>query len=144
MAVWQGVARTNYFRVKDKDAFLKMVGDFGNLHLKWVDSIHFDNSEPWQYVAIISDDGYWPDYRYNHDIESPELDNQIDFPKEVAKHLAENEVAIFTGAGFEGGRYVTGESLAINAKGEDLYINLNDIYQMVKNAWGIDTTRAEY
>ena len=76
MATWYGSSRSNYFRVKDCDAFLQWVERRG-LGL-------FKNSEDATLFAIHSGDstdgGSWPSY----DLEA---DTEIDLVAELAQHL---------------------------------------------------------
>jgi len=83
MANWYGTDRSNYFRVKDKVAFLK-----------WADGRKlgvFKNEESRDLFAIYggenTDDGSWPSY----DVEG---DTEIDLVTELAQHLPKGQVAV--------------------------------------------------
>jgi hypothetical protein len=62
----------------------------------------------------------------------------------VARHLADDEVAIFMEAGAEKHRYVAGNAIAINSKGEIETVFLTDIYEKAKHLSSKPITIAEY
>lgn len=65
--------------------------------------------------------------------------------EEVAKHLADGEVAIFIEVGSKKMCYLVGVATAINNKGETRCVNLDSIYELAKELdahKGI--TRAEF
>jgi hypothetical protein len=117
MPHWYGAARSNYFRVKDRDAFLK-----------WADSRGlgvFKNEESRDLFAIhggASDDGSWPSY----DMEG---DTEIDLVAELAQHLPKGQIAGLMEIGAEKLRYLTGAAIAVNHKGRVVELTLGDIYR---------------
>jgi len=123
MANYYASCRTNYFKVKDVNAFQADIES-----IPGIDVIVGSES-----ICILGDDpdgAGWP--AWIHDEETGE-DIEIDFFQEVAKHLADGEVAIFMEAGAEKLRYITGFALAINNKGEMETISLQNIYDLAKN-----------
>jgi hypothetical protein len=136
MANWYGSARSNYFRVKDKDAFLK-----------WADSRGlgvFKNEESTDLFAIYggenTDDGSWPSY----DVEG---DTEIDLVTELAQHLPKGQVAVLMEIGAEKLRYLTGVAIAVNHKGRVIELTLSDIYRKAARSFHVaesEITQAAY
>jgi hypothetical protein len=123
MANYYATARSNCFRVKDRDAFLADMETMPNIEV-----IEKDNGS----FCILADDpdgAGWPGFAYD---EETGEDYEVDISGTVAKHLADNEVAIFMEAGAEKLRYVIGHAVAVNNKGEYRIINLSDIYDIAK------------
>ena len=138
MANFYGTARTNYFEVKDLEAFEEAMGRLPDLEI-----IHNDGL-----VGLMvndGDSGCFPSFTYDED--NAEFDEQeIDIAEYVAEHLADGAVAIFIQAGAEKLRYVSGYAEAINNKFQRKALSLDNIYDM---AAGLTTsakaiTRAEY
>ncbi len=129
---WVGTARSNYFAVKDRDAF--------NQAMQALDAriVEHDSTAK---VALIStsDGGDWPDM--------DDEGEDIDFPDLVASHLCDGEVAVFMCIGHEGNRYLTGVAIAVNARGEQVLVSMGDIYECAAQAFGVaksDISLAEY
>jgi hypothetical protein len=118
MANWYGTARTNYFAVKDREAFNAWVDGFnGGV------GIFTEKRGEEILVGLYSDnDGYWPSMR---DTEEGLVD--VDFEAELAAHLADGEVAIQMSAGAEKLAYISGQAVAFNNKGERREVWLNEI-----------------
>jgi hypothetical protein len=70
----------------------------------------------------------------------------VDFVGELAGHLADHEVMIIVGNGYEKMRYLTGFAVAINNKGERRQVTVEDIYELAKQLTKRPKriTRAEY
>jgi hypothetical protein len=120
MANYYANARTNYFKVKDIEAFKNEVEQYP-LEVSSRD----DNPE---FVALfITDDnegGFpWVDF-YTEDAEGDEI-NWTDI---FARHLQENSVVIIQEVGNEKLRYFGGMAVAINSKGEEIVIDINSIF----------------
>jgi hypothetical protein len=135
MANWYGTARSNYFRVKDSDAFLK-----------WADSRGlgvFTNEEIGDMFAIhggASDDGSWPSY-------DMEADTEIDLVAELAQHLRKGQIAVLMEVGAEKLRYLTGVAIAVNHKGRVVEVTLGDIYRKAERTFHVvqcEITQAAY
>jgi len=136
MATYTSSARTNYFRVKDVDAFNKWIKQFRGL-----ETIVQERQGT---VGILFDDGV-PTYRWGT-IEGDEIDFnevEIDFMEELALHLADEEVAVLQEVGAENLRFVNGYAIAVNNKGGRRDISLENIYDLAKEL-GSKITRAEY
>jgi hypothetical protein len=137
MATYTSTARTNYFRVKDVDAFNKWIKQFTGL-----DKIVHETQGT---IGILFDDGV-PNVRWETElIEGEEIESEveIDFMEELGLHLADEEVAVLQECGSENLRYVNGYSIAVNNKGERREISINKIYDLAKEL-GSKITRAEY
>lgn len=136
MADWYGFARSNYFKVKDETEFRHWADSIGDLEV-------IQDSEG--RVGLISHNqyGHWPSSRFNEDTEGEE---DIDVFITVAEHLQEGSVAIFIEVGAEKLRYLTGWAVAINSKGEEVQVNLDDIYDRAKplTSEGEEITIAEW
>lgn len=136
MANWYGSARSNYFRVKDTDAFLRWaerrgLGIFKNEQARDLHAIH---------AGDTTDSGGWPSY----DLEN---DEELDLVSELAEHLAPGQVAILLEVGAEKLRYLTGQAIAVNAKGRVVEVTLSDIYRKAAHTFRIpesEITRTEY
>ncbi len=136
MANWYGNARSNYFRVKDTDVFLRWTerrgfGVFKSQQGPNVLAIHPGNA---------TDCGDWPSY----DMEN---DTEFDLVAELAGHLELGQIAVLLEVGAEKLRYLTGQAIAVNARGRVVEVTLNDIYRKAAHAFRIpesEITRAEY
>ena len=131
MANWYGTSRSNYFKVKDEEAFRE-----------WADSRDleiFTNLVGQLAVApsSMSEDGSWPSY-------DNEMDAEIDFQAELIEHLAEGQVAILMTIGAEKLRYLTGYSVALAWDGRRMSVDIADIYDKVELEFGVVPTAAEY
>lgn len=136
MANWQGVARTNYFNVNDPDAFKARMTEIAeNAGSGGIRLLEGDD----QTFGLIADEGNWPDCierDVGDDAEVRMESESIDMVAEVASFLRADSIAVFMEAGYEGERYVSGQSIAVNSEGEILEVNLNDIYSLAEAKWG--------
>ena len=138
MANYYCSCRTNYFEVKDPDAFKEAMGRFPV-------EVLFTPADPVyktpDYYGLLGEDldgSGWPSYDGE--------DENFDFYDYVAGFLADDSVAIFIEAGAEKLRYIQGIALAINNKKECESVWLNDIYEKAESLApsGANITRAEY
>lgn len=129
MANWFGVWRTNYFHVRDEVVFTDWVATVPGVELI------VDNEG--RSGLMDAGDGDIPSYR-------PDDDSEFDFVEELGKQLAENEVAIIMCAGWEKMRYLTGYAEAVHSDGRRMFVDIQDVYNRVKNTWGVTPTLAEY
>jgi len=137
MATYTSTARTNYFRVKDDDAFNKWIKQFTGLEK----IVH----ETQGTVGILFEDGV-PNVRWETELiqgEEIESEVEIDFMEELGLYLADEEVAVLQEVGNENHRYVSGYAIAVNNKGERREISINRIYNLAKEL-GSKITHAEY
>ena len=134
MANYESTFRSNYFKVKDPEAFQALMN---KRNLDWREK----KSEDGTSFYVFFDQGYGGGGMPFYD---DDLDENFDFLQEVAEHLQKGEVCVTMEAGAEKLRYVGGYANAVNSKGEQLHISLEDIYDLVEKTWGIKTTDASY
>ena len=131
---YYGTGRSNYFRVKDVEAFAAFIEP---LPLTLLPS----NVEGMFALICENDDGRLPDCLWNDEGEQVEFD----FVGEMKKHLDDDQVFVHIDAGSEGHRYIDGSATAFdNTDAPEAYISLNDIYDRAANAFGKPVTGAEY
>lgn len=136
MANYVATARSNYFEVKDPEAFKSWVANCPNVGLISKDDGTF---------AVYSDDpdsGSWPNYRF--DEETGDYDEEFDFFAGVAEFLVDGEIAVFMEVGAEKLRYCNGYAIAVHSNGEYETLNLDRIYDFAEQRWGKRPTVAEY
>jgi hypothetical protein len=128
MANYYASARSNYFRVKDIEAF----------KADCPVPVEVQNKDGKDYCVILFEEEGILTWDYNGE--------EIGWAALFAKHLEEDSVAIFMEAGAEKLCYINGYAIAYNSKGEELCISLNDIYDLVKKEWSpnLEVTYAEY
>jgi hypothetical protein len=132
MANYCSTARTNYFRVKDVDAFNAWAKEYeDNYRVEVVDK------EDTFAILFDSESGIPTSREVDGDYDD------IDFMDELSKHLADDEVAILHEAGAEKLRYINGFAIAINNKAERRVVSLDDIYTFAKEL-GKNVTLAQY
>lgn len=141
MANYYATARSNYFKVKDLKAFKKRAEE---LYLEVIDQ----KTEAGETLyGIMAEDGDgWPTVRDTNESERPDGE-EVDFPAELANHLAPGEVAVLMQAGSERRRYLTGPAVAVTSDGRRSEIVLDNIYEQASREFGIPEdviTRAEY
>lgn len=122
MANYIASARSNYFKVKDKDAFLEAMERVPDV------LVEYGNDDTVVLTVQNSDWGGWPSYYYNDEDDIEEED--FDIAELVSEHLKDDSVAIFMEVGAEKLRYVVGYAVAINSKGEREQVSLMDIYEL--------------
>ena len=133
MANYYSSDRTNYFRVKDVDAFNAWVKEFeDNCGVEVVSkedtfAILFDGESGVPTSREVDGDDYEP----------------LDFMDELSNHLADAVVAILHESGAEKLRYINGFAIAVNNKGQRRVISLDDIYVHAKEL-GKNVTLAQY
>jgi len=136
MANWYGTARSNYFRVKDAEAFVqwaerRSLGVLKTERGADIFAIHSGDS---------TGDGSWPSYDMDEDTE-------IDLVRELAEHLPKRQVAVLMEIGAEKLRYLTGVAIAVNHKGRVVQLTLSDIYCKAARAFRVaesEITQAAY
>lgn len=145
MATWTGSARTNYFRVNDEVAFREWAGKLG------LQVIESDDPKPdperllpdeGKLVGLLEINGEgWPSFSYDEDTDE---ETEIDMAEEISGFLKEDEVAVIQEVGAEKLRYITGFSMAVNHKGEILYVGLDQIYKKIEDAGWPKPTDVSY
>lgn len=125
MATYTSVGRTNYFTVRDTAQLEKLLSGSG------IEVVHQEG--PGERVALLDAEGAdWQIYTDDDDYDG------IFLPDVISEHLAPGEIAVFQNVGHERMRYVGGQSVAVNAAGEQVVINLGDIYEQAAKAFGVD------
>lgn len=124
-SMFQGVARTNAFRVKDADAFRTWADNLG-LVVREV-SGHIEGRRFALYPGSLHDDGLFPTMQPAEDGEG---DVEVDYAKELSAHLAEGEFAFMVHCFNEGSDHLGGAATAIAWDGRSLSVSTDDIYRM--------------
>jgi hypothetical protein len=130
MANWYGSARSNYFCVKDREAFLQWaekrgLGVFKSENNPEHFAIHGGDS---------TDEGLWPSY-------DMDADTEIDLVAELAGHLPKGEVAVLMEIGAEKLRYLTGIAVAVNHKGRAAVVSLDDVYRKAARTFRVQENK---
>lgn len=138
MANYIATCRSNYFLVKNREAF----EEFCDL---WELEVLRQNEEDGVIrfgFAVKSEYGSIPTTRYDEDLN----EDVGDFIPELASHLQTNEVAVIMETGAEKWRYVYGCALAVAHTGETVFLELDNIYALAQEEFGGDAniTRAAY
>ncbi len=130
-----GIARTNYFQVKNADEFRRAMNDF-NVQIV---------EEPIQGVPHFAlfdtiNGGTWP------------LDKEgmggklipVCFYDTVAEHLPDGVIAVFMGIAYDSTRAICGHAMAIDNAGNRTKLELNDIYDQIKAKWDREVEKVQY
>ena len=119
MANWYGSCRSNYFHVKDVDAFKNWLSQYDAQFIEKDGMVGFYSTDP--------DSGGLPT-RYVDDDDLTDCDSDtISVLDEIQDHLAENEVCIILEVGAEKLRWLSGMGWAIGHTGEIVQINLQTV-----------------
>jgi hypothetical protein len=132
---YYGTARTNYFKVKNAQAFKDAVDKIPGIsyEISRVDNVAL--------FGLFSMNDYgWVESYYDDD---GETEIEIDWEAFFKKHLHGDSVAIMLDVGNEGRRYLNGYAFAWNAKGDTKVVSLNNIYELAEEL-GTVHTRAEW
>jgi hypothetical protein len=135
MATYYETARTNYFLVKDIEAFKTRLEDLKSL------TVREDERNGKTYVCLLNDNENGFPFEAYDDILGEYV--EIDWEGIFSQHLQDDSVAIVMGAGAEKLRYIHGYAVAFNNKGETEQIHLVDIYKIAEKL-GTDIQKAEY
>ncbi len=124
--------RTNYFRVKNLEAFETWVARFSTdctriVHKKDDDSL----------VAILDDSGEGVPAAYQG--KDGEDDEDFDFLEDLAEQLQPGQVAIVMSSFHEGMRFVGGWAGAVNAEGARVEVGLDDIHRLAEQLGAVQT-----
>ena len=120
MATYMELARSNYFTVRDKDAFKEFLDHFSSVEL-----IEDDQGR----VGFMAHDGLPLDLIVDKDTGE---DDHIDFVGELSGHLADGEVAVVQVIGWEKMRYLNAYATAVNSKQDVVTVDISDIYPLAK------------
>lgn len=150
MADWSGTARSNKFRVKDRDLFIGWVARFnppGPNRKDYESDEEFEDArrehehrcqllvrEEGHHMVLLAntESGDWPQYYSGMDC----AEEPIAFEAELVEHLAENSVVILYTVGSEKFAYLTGYANAYTADGQECGISLAEIVGMARDKFG--------
>jgi len=124
MANWEGRYRSNYFKVKDVKKFEEWVDALTGGEGKAKLSFDADCSNR---VCIFG-------YGSIPDPPEDEKGDRPDFFDELALHLETCEIAVIQEVGWEGLRYLTGYSTAIDWLGRVATASIDDIFKDLSEA----------
>jgi len=111
VADWCRSARSNYFRVKDPEAFKERADSVPDLAAEQ----ETEGKDKGNFMLWSADEyGGWPTGRYNEETEDYE---DYDLASELSEHLAEGEVAVLLEIGAEKLRYLSGFAVAVDSRG---------------------------
>lgn len=136
MANYLGQGRTNYFRVKDAEAF---TNEFASYDVEIITSV-VDGETLYGFLDQSVDGAGFSWSLYDEETEDY---TDIDYLDAVSKHLVDGEVCVLIEVGWEKYRYLNGSARAVNSKGEQTQVSLTDIYEQAKEL-GSNITQALY
>lgn len=134
MANYYASARSNYFKVKDIEAFKE---EFKDTEIEVIE----ENGK----ICMLFQEGI-PDCLAGSDFEGEPLEREIDWAEIAKNHLVENQVMVLMESGAEKLRYIVGSAIAYSWTGESVQVSLNDIYALAQEEFGGDAeiSKAEY
>lgn len=133
MSNYNCVARTNYFKVNDVEAFKAEMKKYA------IDDV-------WEKEGLIAIGGNDFDTGVFNLIDPEAQDDppSADFVEIIAPHLADGQVCVMMEAGSEKSRYVVGNAIAFDNSKKTVQVNLTDIYKLAEKELGIMPPPAEY
>ena len=135
MANYYGQTRSNYFEVKDVEAFTQELSKYP------VEIITQEQDGVTLYGFMDRDVDGAGNVDYYYDEETGENSEDISWGEFFSRHLEDDWVAVIIHAGSEKYRYINGLATAYNNKGEGRAIGLDDIYHLATEL-GENTTTA--
>lgn len=117
MANYYAASRTNYFEVKDIEAFQEDMAQY---------EVEVRQKHDTELFCILAQDhgsGCFPCY-------NNETDESFSFEEKIAPHLKDGWVGIIMEAGAEKMRYIHGHAVAFNNQGEERFIYLSEIQKL--------------
>jgi hypothetical protein len=130
MANWEAYACSNYFKVKDPEAFKAWVNSVPGLDLS-----EYKERGMFGFIVNGTDTGGLPNFIVEPEDETEDNKNR-DWVAEIPDLLETGQVAILFEIGHEKLRYVSGGALAIGWDKRGVRITLDDIYQIAKEHFG--------
>jgi hypothetical protein len=137
MANFYGQTRSNYFAVKDPEAFKQELSKYP------VEIITQEKDGVTLYGFLDNDPNGGGQIDYYYDEEAEENSEDISWGEFFKRHLEDDWVAIIVSSGAEKYRYIAGHATAYNNKGEGVHLDLSDIISLSSHL-GSKTTVAEY
>ena len=129
MATYEELVRSNYFAVKDPEAWETFCERWGVSPIKDAQGRHGLMGGEMN-SCIIDDEG--------------NEDEKADFDSELEDQLADGEVCVIQGVGNEKLRFLIGYAKAISPGRDMIYLDLGRIYDLVEEQWQVKPTLAEY
>lgn len=133
MANYYGAGRTNAFRVKNVAALKGALEDA---------DVEVVEEGPGTAVVLLVNDpdggGYWGTALFDDD---GEFVDELFVPDMIAEHLEDGEVAVFVHAGAEKLRYITGYSIAVHSSGQQVRVELDDIYALAARSFDVEPSQ---
>lgn len=130
MATYSERARSNYFKVKDDNAFIIEMDKY---------EVDIIKKPEGMFCAISRSENGFPSSIYDEDTEQ---DKDIEFNQILSEHLADGEVCVLMGVGSEKNRYLVGWAMAFNNTGKTVNIGLDEIYHRASEEFGSTPTYA--
>ena len=137
MANFYGQTRSNYFAVKDPEAFKQELSKYP------VEIITQEKDGVTLYGFLDNDPNGGGQIDYYYDEEAGDNSEDISWGEFFKRHLEDDWVAIIVSSGAEKYRYLLGHATAYNNKGEETHLDLSDIITLSSHL-GSKTTVAEY
>lgn len=138
MANFYGQTRSNYFAVKNEEAFRE---EIAKLPVELIEGKkEEDGTQLFGFLDCDQNGGadIWGVY----DEETEEY-VEVDWAKFFQTHLADDWVAVIVSVGTEKYRYFQGDAVAYNNKGETRSVNIEQIYELASDL-GSNRTHASY
>ena len=136
MANYYGQSRTNYFLVKDAEAFKTEMANYP------VNVIEQKIGVETGY-GILDEDSDGGGLAWSVFNEDTDDYDDLVWEDIIGKHLKDGEVCVLMETGAEKYRYLSGWAIAFNNKGETRRVDITDIYNLAKEL-GTGVTQAEY
>ena len=136
MANYYGQARTNYFLVKDAEAFKTEMAKYPVRVIE--QKIGAESA-----YGILDDDGDAGGLPWSQFNEETDEYEDLVWETIIGNHLKDGAVCVLMETGAEKYRYLSGWAIAFNNKGETRRVDITDIYDLAKEL-GTGVTQAEY
>ena len=139
MADYYGKGRTNIFKVKDIDALKTALAG-----AEFTVEARPDRGADAVVICVSDNDaaGSWGQLVYTEDDDAEPT--ELFVPDMIAEHLQDGQVAVFVHAGSEKLRYLSAYSIAVHANGQQVRLDLDDIYQRAAEEFGVDVNEIDW
>jgi len=139
MANYESAVRSNYFKVRNVEAFKDFCSRCG---MEFIESsktqgdTHDDRlkNNPEDLVGFICGENGIPNEILNQDYDEYE---EFDFYTTLAEHLEKGQVAVVQEIGCEKMRYLVGYAVAVNWEGKSVSVGLDDIYRLAEKKFKV-------
>lgn len=139
MADYYGKGRTNVFKVKNIDALTKALAG-----AEFAVEARPEHGAGAVFIRVSDNDaaGSWGQLVYSDDDDAEPA--ELFVPDMISEHLQDDQVAVFVHTGSEKLRYLSAYSIAVHANGRQVRIDLDDIYQLAAEEFGIDKNEIDW